>query len=56
MAQRGYYGVGGWEAEANAAATARAYREPGTTLDLAPDAKLTATGGPSGGVPGFSGH
>ena len=37
-------------------ATERARREPGVTLELAPDAKETATGGPSGGVPGFGGH
>ena len=58
QAYGGYYGpgAGGWEAAANARLTAQAYREPGLTLELAPDAKLTATGGPSGGVPGFSGH
>ena len=38
-----------------ARATARAYTEPGVTQELAPDAKQSATGGPSGGVPGFSG-
>ncbi len=35
--------------------TERAQHEPGVTSELAPDAKQTATGGPSGGVPGFSG-
>ena len=34
--------------------TERAQHEPGVTQELAPDAKQTATGGPSGGVPGFS--
>ena len=52
----GYYGGGGWEAATNARLTAQAYREPGVTLELAPDSKQSATGGPSGGVPGFSGH
>ena len=52
----GYYGGGGWEAQTNARLTAQAYREPGVTLELAPDSKQSATGGPSGGVPGFSGH
>ena len=52
----GFGYAGGWEAAANARLTAQAYREPGVTLELAPDAKQTATGGPSGGVPGFSGH
>ena len=50
----GYYGVGGYEGDIIARRTAEAYREPGVTLELAPDAKQTATGGPSGGVPGFS--
>ena len=36
-------------------ATERARREPGVTLELSPDAKETATGGPVGGVPGFDG-
>lgn len=36
-------------------ATERARREPGVTLELAPDAKETATGGPVGGVPGHEG-
>ena len=36
-------------------ATVRSEREPGVTLELAPDAKETATGGPVGGVPGFDG-
>ena len=36
-------------------ATVRAAREPGVTLELAPDAKETATGGPVGGPPGFDG-
>ena len=38
-----------------AAATRRAQHDPGVTLELAPDAKETATGGPVGGVPGFDG-
>ena len=37
-------------------ATRRAAHEPGVTNELAPDAKETATGGPSGGVPGFDGQ
>ena len=37
------------------AATERAQREPGVTSELAPDSKQTATGGPSGCVPGFEG-
>ena len=41
--------------DAVARATARAYTEPGVTQELAPGAKQSATGGPSGGVPGFSG-
>ena len=36
-------------------ATRRAAHEPGVTHELAPDAKETATGGPSGGIPGFDG-
>ena len=36
--------------------TERSAREPGVTQELAPDAKETATGGPSGGVPGRSGN
>ena len=36
--------------------TERSAREPGVTEELAPDAKETATGGPSGGVPGRSGN
>lgn len=36
--------------------TQEAQHEPGVTLDLAPDAKETATGGPVGGVPGFDGN
>lgn len=47
---------GGWQDEAVRAATERAQNEPGVTRELAPDARQTATGGPSGGVPGFSGH
>ena len=47
---------GNWQAEAIARATARQQASPGLTEELAPDAKETATGGPSGGVPGFSGH
>ena len=54
-----YSGYGGSYADtqdnAVARATARAYTEPGVTQELAPDAKQSATGGPSGGVPGFSG-
>lgn len=50
----GFGYAGGWQAAADARLTAKAYTEPGVTLELAPDAKLTATGGPSGGVPGFS--
>lgn len=54
-----YAGYGGSYADtqndAVARATARAYTEPGVTQELAPDAKQSATGGPSGGVPGFSG-
>ena len=47
---------GGWQTEAIARATARQQAAPGLTEELAPDAKETATGGPAGGVPGFSGH
>ena len=36
-------------------ATRRSQREPGVTLELAPDARETATGGPVGGVPGYDG-
>lgn len=43
----------GWEIRAQ---TERAQNEPGLTSELSPGAKQTATGGPSGGVPGFSGH
>ena len=50
----GFGYAGGWEAATDARLTAQAYTEPGLTLELAPDAKLTATGGPVGGVPGFS--
>lgn len=35
--------------------TEKARREPGVTVEIAPDAKETATGGPVGGVPGFDG-
>lgn len=56
QATGGYYGSPGWEAAVNARRTAEAYREPGVTLELAPDAKQTATGGPAGGIPGFSGQ
>ena len=49
-----YYG--GWQAEAIARATAAEQAAPGVTNELAPDAKETATGGPVGGVPGFSGR
>ena len=58
-----YYGEGysqsyggSWEGEAIARATERMQYAPGVTNELAPDAKETATGGPAGGVPGFSGH
>ena len=54
VTEYGYWG--GWQGDAIARATARAQTEPGVTEELAPDAKQTATGGPSGGVPGFSGH
>ena len=37
------------------AATKKAQHEPGVTLDLEPDAKETATGGPVGGIPGHDG-
>lgn len=47
----GFGYAGGWEAAANARLTAQAYRDPGVTLEIAPDAKQTATGGPSGGLP-----
>ena len=33
------------------AQTAAQYRAPGVTQQIAPDAKQSATGGPSGGVP-----
>jgi len=46
----------GWQAEAIAHATAAQQAAPGLTEELAPDAKETATGGPVGGVPGFSGR
>ena len=35
--------------------TIQSAHEPGVTLELEPDAKETATGGPSGGVPSHSG-
>ena len=47
---------GSWEGAAIARATERMQNAPGVTNELAPDAKATATGGPAGGVPGFSGH
>lgn len=50
------YAYGDPSAAIIAAAAERAQHEPGVTQELAPDAKQTATGGPSGGVPGFSGH
>ena len=37
------------------ALTRKAQHEPGVTLELEPDAKETATGGPVGGVPGRDG-
>ena len=52
----GYPYAGGWQYDAIARATAAEQAAPGLTNELAPDAKETATGGPSGGVPGFSGH
>ena len=55
-AQAPYAYAGGWQAEAIARATARQQAAPGLTEELAPDAKETATGGPVGGIPGFSGH
>ena len=33
----------------------KAQKEPGVAQEVAPDAKQTATGGPSGGLPGTSG-
>lgn len=36
-------------------ATEHAKSDPGVTLELVPDAKETATGGPVGGPPGFDG-
>ena len=48
----GSYG-GSWEGAAIARATERMQYAPGVTNELAPDAKATPTGGPSGGVPGF---
>ncbi len=36
-------------------ATVQSERDPGVTLELAPDAKETATGGPVGGPPGYDG-
>ena len=51
-----YASEGAWQAEAIARATARQQAAPGLTEELAPDAKETATGGPVGGVPGFSGR
>ena len=47
---------GGWQAEVIARAAAAQQASPGLTEELAPDAKETATGGPVGGVPGFSGR
>lgn len=49
-----YAGYGG-PGSAVLNATIRAAHEPGVTLELAPDAKETATGGPVGGPPGFDG-
>ena len=37
------------------ALTRQAQHEPGVTLELEPDAKQTATGGPVGGIPGRDG-
>lgn len=50
------YGGYGWQGEAIREATERAQHEPGLTRELAPDSRQTATGGPVGGVPGFSGR
>lgn len=50
-----YATSGGWQAAAIAHATTVMQNAPGVTNELAPDAKETATGGPVGGVPGFSG-
>ena len=36
--------------------TERAQRESGVTSEFAPGSKQTATGGPVGGIPGFSGR
>lgn len=44
-----------WQFDVIEDLTRRAQHEPGVTSELAPDAHQTATGGPSGGVPGFSG-
>lgn len=46
---------GSWQGAAIARATREMQEAPGVTNELAPDAKETATGGPVGGVPGFSG-
>ncbi len=46
---------GGWQAAVIARATAEQQNAPGVTNELAPDNMATATGGPVGGVPGFSG-
>ncbi len=47
---------GGWQAAVIAQRAAENQNAPGVTNELAPDNIATATGGPSGGVPGFSGH
>lgn len=44
-------GVAGPQAAMRAAAR-RANHEPGLAREVAPDARQTATGGPSGGLPG----
>ena len=36
-------------------ATRRAHNEPGVTREFSPEARQTATGGPSGGIPNQSG-
>ncbi len=43
-------------AEWNRVLRERAQHEPGVTQELEPDAKQSATGGPSGGVPGREGN
>ena len=45
---------GGWQAAVIARDTIEQQNAPGVTNELAPDNRATATGGPVGGVPGFS--